>query len=246
MSTHFSLSGKTIFVTGASSGLGAATAVECAKAGATIFANGRDRARLESVVSALDGGGHRTFVADLMEAEQNAAMIADLGKIDGIVHAAGVSRLALTKWMTDDFYDEIMAINNRVPLFLTRDILKANKLRKGGAIVFLSSIASILSTPGLGVYSNAKAGLEVAARVMARELLKSKIRVNSVLPASIETPMLLEHPELSAEALEIERQKYPWGFGKPEDVACACIYFLSDASKWVTGTRLIVDGGVTL
>lgn len=246
MNSVFSLTGKTILVTGSTSGIGYATAVECAKSGATIVASGRNEEKLEKLVSSLPGKSHTWLSADLTNDLQSLALAQAINTVDGVVHSAGVSRLVPFKWTSDAFFDEITHINFRAPVLLSRNLMVAGKVRRGGSVLFISSIAGLTGAMGLSAYAGAKSGLTAAARVIARECMKQHIRVNTLIPGFVKTPMVLEGKEASQESLERAEAKYPWGFAEPEDIAHACIYFLSDASKWVTGSSLVIDGGAML
>ncbi|NKD77969.1 SDR family oxidoreductase [Haematospirillum sp. H1815] len=246
MSSVFTLNNKTILITGSSSGIGRVTAIECAKSGASIVASGRNEEKLEELVSLLPGDGHMWLAADLTDDAQSLALAESVGTIDGIVHSAGVSKLMPFRWMSDAFFDEITHINLRAPVLLSRNLMAAGKIRSGGSVLFMSSIAGLTGAVGLAAYAGAKNGLLAVARVMAKESMKKRIRVNVLIPSLVSTPMTLEGDKVSQVALERAAEKYPWGFAEPEDIAYACIYFLSDASRWVTGTSLVIDGGAML
>lgn len=174
MSNIFSLADKVILVTGSTSGIGYATAVECAKSGAIIIASGRNEKKLEELVSSLPGEGHRWLSADLTDDQQSRMLAQKIGKVDGVVHSAGISKLAPFKWMSDAFFDEITHINFRAPMLLSRNLMATGKVRRGGSVILISSIASVTGAVGLSVYAGAKGGLISATRVMANECIKKK------------------------------------------------------------------------
>ena len=246
MSTPFSLEGKRILVTGASSGIGRAIAIGCSHMGADIVATGRDELRLRETMERLHLGQHQMVIADLTNNNERETLINELSQpIDGCVHSAGISRLSPFRMMNEDHLMEIMSINVIAPMLLTQALLKKQKVQNNGSILFISSIAAHVGVQGVGGYSGSKAAVIGMMRCLALEVVKRKIRVNSLLPALVETPML-EAPSLMPGYLDEERKAYPLGLGRPDDVANAAVFLLSDASRWITGTSLVLDGGLTI
>ncbi|MDR1423546.1 MAG: SDR family oxidoreductase [Azoarcus sp.] len=240
----FSLAGKTVLVTGASSGIGRQIALHCAQAGADIVASGRNEARLASLIDELPPGAHRSLACDLGDSGQIEALAKQAGKLHGLVHCAGISLLAPLRMATNQHIDEQLAVNTVAPMRLTRQLLLANAIQSGGAIVFVSSISAHIGVAGVAAYSASKAALEAVARCLATEVARKKIRANCLAPGMVESPML-EAARQTVGGLEDTLARYPLGPGHPEDVACAAIFFLSDASRWITGTTLVLDGGYT-
>ena len=245
MSTPFSLEGKRILVTGASSGIGRQIAVSCSQMGATIVGTGRDAAKLDETLALLSAGEHLMISADLTRASgRDAVITAITNPLEGIVHCAGISRLSPVRMMNEAHLLEIMAINVNAPMLLTQGLMRKQKIQSGGSIIFISSIAAHIGVPGVAGYSGSKAALIGMMRCLAMEVIKRKIRVNCLSPAMVNSP-LLEQAYLVG-SLGQEEKNYPLGFGEPEDVANACIFFLSEASRWITGTTLVMDGGLTI
>lgn len=245
----FTLAGRRILVTGASSGLGYAAALAIARIGGEVLAVGRDEARLANVGTALSqisDAPHSVLRAELTDAAQRDALIAAIGgPVHGVLHCAGISRLCPVRMMTPEHLREVQAINFDAPVLLTQGLLKRSLVAPGGSLVFVSSIAAHIGVAGVGAYSASKAALIAFARCLAMEVVKRKIRVNCLSPALVETPLLDATAEITG-TIEEERKNYPLGFGKPDDVANAGIFLLSDASRWITGTTLVMDGGLTI
>lgn len=236
----YSLAGKTILVTGASSGIGKATAIECSRLGATVVATGRDEVRLSETMSALTGEGHVSISADLTKAEDVERLVSELPQIDGFVCNAGITRRRPVSYVKEDELLEVFETNTFAAFTLTKAIMKARKIQRGGSMVFLSSMAARLVTPGNAMYAASKAAVESFARSCAQEYAPLQIRANAILPGMVETP-LNKQGLLSAEAIERDKQHYLMKrYGKPEEIAWAVIYLLSDASAWTSGTSMMV------
>lgn len=241
----FSLSGKMIIVTGASSGIGKACAIECAKMGAHLVIVGRDRDRLSQTLNDLHGNGHQEVIADITTEEGLRSITDAVEKVDGLILNAGINPKALVKFVNGRLLDDVFSVNVFSPILTVQKLIKTKKLNKGGSIVLISSIASFYASVSNSVYSASKGAVNSFMRVLALELAPQKIRVNAIQPGMVKTKMMEAYP--IQEELDVWEKTYPLGrFGEPEDIANACIYLLSDASNWVTGSVLTVDGGVTL
>ncbi len=247
MINPFSLEGRTVLVTGASSGIGRTTAIECSQMGANVIITGRDQARLDEVFSELEGEGHQAVIADLTQEEQLQGLLGQLPVVDGVVLCAGQGTVVPFKMADRKKQDPIFEINYFAPVELLRQLLKKKKLANGASVVFVSSIGGVDSiTIGNSIYGASKAALNSAMRFCALELAPKKIRVNSVCPGMVNTK-LIKGGAVSEEQHQADMQKYPLKrYGEPEDVANGIIYLLSNASSWVTGHSLVIDGGYTL
>ena len=247
MGNQFSLEGKTVLVTGASSGIGAATALECSCQGAKLVITGRNQERLKAVLEKLSGEGHIAIPCDMCNPNDVDSLCAQIPVIDGMAFCAGITRTIPVKRIKKGDLDDIFATNLTSPIEIINSLVKQKKVNKGGSIVFISSISSSYADMGNSVYAATKGGIISFSRVLALELAPKGVRANCVRPGFVAgTGMTEGLSRLSDEQIEAERLKYPLGFGEPSDIANGIIFLLSDASKWVTGTTLTIDGGITL
>lgn len=243
----YSLKGKTIFITGASSGIGKTTAIECSRMGANMFITGRNAERLNNTFLQLEGNGHIQIVADLNTDEGIKSVVETMSSLDGIVHCAGIAKPMPFQFSGKEVINEVMGINFNSPAILSQQLLKNKKISKGASIVFISSISGVLcSSVGGSVYSASKGAINGLVKGMALDLAPKMIRVNTVNPGMIDTSIFADGT-LTEEQLKEDMKRYPLKrYGKPEEVAFLVIYLLSDASIWVTGSSFIIDGGYTL
>lgn len=242
----FTLAEKKVLVTGASSGIGRAIAVACSQMGACVIITGRNVDELSKTYEMLQGDGHSKVVADLNSETDVDIMVESLPALDGFVSNAGINKRSLCRYIKESEVDLIMKTNLMSPVLLTKKILKSKKLNAGASVVFISSIAAFHSSIGDGIYSATKGGIASFSKVLALELAGSKMRVNTIQPAMVRTS-LINHGPLSAEDYEKDERKYPLGrYGKPEEIAYAAVYLLSDATCWMTGSDLVIDGGISL
>jgi NAD(P)-dependent dehydrogenase (short-subunit alcohol dehydrogenase family) len=240
----FSLKGKTILITGASSGIGRAIAIECSNMGAIVNIVGRDQKRLVDTFNDLQGKSHRLFFADLTSKKDIDNLVSGIDSLDGIVHAAGIIKRIPLKLITEEMYQNLLGINLIAPALLTRSLYKVNLIRPAASIVLISSIGSKIASLGNIMYMSSKGGLNSLMKGLALELASKGIRVNSIEPGMIKTNLTKLLPD---EDLIKDINCYPLGrYGQPEEVAYATIYLLSDATKWMTGSILKIDGGLTL
>jgi NAD(P)-dependent dehydrogenase (short-subunit alcohol dehydrogenase family) len=239
----FHLHGKSVLVTGASSGIGRAVAVECARAGASVVISGRDQQRLDETLALMNEAGgvkHTACVADLTDAAQAEQLVAAAGEIDGVVHAAGIHGVMPLRMLRQGFMQSVLDGNFMAPLMLTQKLLHKKALRNNASIVFLTSIAAHTGTVGVGPYSASKAALEGMMRCLALEIAPRGMRANALAPGMVDTPLLNQDRAW----LDEKGKMYPLGLGKPEDVAYAAIYLLADVSRKVTGIQMHLDGGI--
>jgi NAD(P)-dependent dehydrogenase (short-subunit alcohol dehydrogenase family) len=247
MNNPFSLQGKTILVTGASSGIGKAIAIECSKMGAVLIITGRSKLRLEETYNQLNGENHQLFTANLSNQKEIENLVNNLPDLHGIVHAAGIVKPRPFTYLNRMELEEIINTNFFGPALLTNDILRKKVIKKGASIVFISSISGILcSYVGGSSYSASKGAINGLVKGMALDLAPKGIRINSVLPGMIDTN-IIKDGSITQEQLDQDKTRYPLGrYGRPEEVAYAVIYLLSDASVWMTGSNIVIDGGYTL
>lgn len=247
MFNPFSLDGKTILVTGASSGIGKATAIECSRLGAKVIVTGRNEVRLNQTLAELEGLGHLAIVADLSSENGVYALVDQCPLIDGLVNNAGSTIMVPTQFISRDKLLQVLEVNTVAPIMLTQQLLKKKKLGKGASVVITDSISGVkIASPGNVLYSTSKAAINGFVKNAALDLAAKNIRVNAVCPGMIDTH-ILDNGSVTTEDIEADMKKYPLKrYGKPEEVAYAIIYFLSDASSFTTGANLVIDGGFTL
>lgn len=250
MENPFSLIGKTILVTGASSGIGRGIAIQCSKMGAAIVATGRNEAKLNETLQMLEGDGHKVIAADLSKQVHIDRLVAECPVLNGYVHSAGVLKLCTTKSVNRQILEESIETNAIAPIMLTNGLLRKKKLKAPASIIFISSLSGVfIGGTGEISYSATKGALSGYMKTAALELAPRSIRVNTICPALVPTDLSRQYHEIVPEEIlkaEIPT-KYPLGrMGTTDDVANAAIYLLSDASSWITGINLVLDGGLTL
>ena len=250
MINPFSLEDKNIVITGASSGIGRQCAINCSQMGANVILIARNEERLKGVYNHLDKGNHLYFSQDITKYNEIEPIISKtvskLGQIHGFVHSAGIEMTLPLRAMKPEYYEQLFALNSISGFEIARVLSKKKYLHNNGAsFVFISSIMSVVSNSALTAYSASKGAVTSAVKAMALELVQKKIRVNSISPAHIKNTIMSEQKAMSLSEKEMNLiiNMHPMGLGKPEDIANACIYLLSDASGWVTGTNFIIDGG---
>lgn len=248
----FSLEGKTIIVTGASSGIGQQVAITCSKMGAKVVLIGRSVERLEETKAQLIGDAHLSVSYDLTDLEHQNELVSNivskLGVVDGLVNCAGISTTLPFKFMNPDKVEEFFRTNVYATIELTRQVLNIKNINKQGAsVIFFASVMGCVGENAKSLYSLTKGALISGCRSLAIEYAPKKVRLNVVSPGVVETAINRNQPYLA----DSEKRKYteslhPLGLGTTEDIANTCVYLLSDASRWVTGQNVIVDGGYTI
>ena len=251
MYNPFSINGKTIMVTGAGSGIGRSTAIECARMGASVVITDINGHALEETLSMLDvqeGQKHQMYVADLTDDDHQDELVESIPVLDGLVSNAGISKVLPIQFLNSQDLDKVMSINAFAPMYLTQKIYKKKKIKKGGSIVYTVSISGVCMVSMGGVmYAVSKNALDAFMRNAALEFASRNIRVNSVNPSRVNTNLIKSNTSYSQEDLAKDMQTYPLKrYAEPEEIAHAIIFLLSDASSYVTGHSLIIDGGKTL
>jgi NAD(P)-dependent dehydrogenase (short-subunit alcohol dehydrogenase family) len=246
MSTPFHLDGKKILIAGATSGIGSQIAVQVCAMGGEVILNGRHEEKLEELAKKCGSKAH-IIVADLSTQQGRDALASGIPEVNGLVNCIGTVHPFPVRFLDEHKIDQTMQVNFETPVLMTSALLKAKKISAESSLVYLSSISSLRPQRGAAMYGASKAAIESFVKVLAQELHTSKIRVNSVAPAMVKTPMYDRAEEMvSKEEMDNHVAKYLLGVGYPEDVANAVIFLLSPASRWITGTNLILDGGVLL
>lgn len=244
----FSLEGKTILVTGASSGIGRAIAIECSRMGAKVIGTARNEERLQETLTMMEGEGHIMLTADLCEESDIQHLIDEIPSVDGVANVAGMINLKGLKFYSEKNLTRLFNINTFASVSVIRNLLKSKKLNNNASLVFVSSIASeLVPSGGNGMYSMTKAAIEAYSRQCAMELTDKHVRSNAILPGMIETELLSQMLTTDEEARAIEENKYlVKRIGKPQDIALMAVYLLSDAASFVTGASFVIDGGRNL
>ncbi len=247
MDTPFVVEGKSILVTGAASGIGRATALLCAKMGAMVTITDLNEEQLEATSDSLEGDGHQMVVANLTNNDDLQRLIDALPKLDGVVCNAGIIKTILAQFAEKSDIERILNINTIAPIYLTKLLLENKKIKKEASIVYTSSMGGVYNGAiGNGLYGSSKAALVGFVKSLALEVAPRGIRVNTVHPGITETN-IYNNTSITPEQLEQEKAHYPLKrFGKPEEIANAIVFLLSDASKWMTGSQLLIDGGCSL
>ena len=250
MINPFSLEGKTILVTGSSSGIGRGIAIECSKMGAKVILNGRNVDRLKETLEMMEGEGHQVMAADISNQVEIDQLVADVPTLDGCVLCAGIPQVCPVKHFKRNDIEDILNVNTVAPIMITSGLLKKKKIRKGSSVVLIESISGVfVGTKGDVSYNASKAALNGFLKGSALELAVQGIRINAINPGLVPTNILNLTNEMFAEShhTDIMVDSYPMKrYGTPEDIAYGAIYLLSNASSWVTGTNLVIDGGYIL
>lgn len=245
MTNPFDLSGKKILVTGASSGIGYETCLAISRQGGTFIAIARRVELLEKLIE--ESGNENSFIlADLSQTEDIQKIVELMPNIDGIVHSAGIVTLAPVKFYSKELMNSIRETNFDSIALLINLITKKKKINKDSSIVLVASIAGLFGMKGNGIYAASKGALIAISKVWASEFSSNRIRVNCVSPGMVKTEITNKSiDDLSLEVIQQDEKKYPLGYGEAIQVANPIIFLLSEASSWITGQNLILDGGRT-
>lgn len=242
----FTLKDKTILITGASSGIGRSTAIECSKMGANVIITARNESRLKETFDCLQGSNNKMFLMDLEHPDEIEEHISELPALDGVVNNAGICEFLPVEFLSLNKLNKSLTVNSISPVYLISSLMREKKIKKGSSIVFTSSInGTVVAGGGGGVYAMSKSALVGFVKVAAQQFGSRKIRFNAVLPGMINTDLIPN--SLTEEQLKQDQKKYPLKrYGDPEEVAYGIIFLLSDASSFITGTNLIIDGGFSI
>jgi len=242
------LRNRTILVTGGSSGIGRAAAVAFAAEGARVIVLGRDRERLEATLAMLAGDRHAAVSATLTDADESFEILKsaanDHGRFDGVFHAAGAYVAMPAKMTKQRHIDAMFAAAVWGAFGVARAAAHHTVVAPGGSIVLMSSVARERGHPGTIAYASAKAAIAGIVKPLALELAPKGIRVNEIVSGTVESEMhLATAAGLPSALIEAAAKRHLLGFGAPTDVAAAALFLMSDASRWITGTSMRVDGG---
>lgn len=252
MGENFSdLKNKTIVVTGASSGIGKEISINCSLKGANLVLIARDENRLKETIKLMKGENHSFYSFDLKDTGGMRSIVSKIieshGKIDGLVHAAGIESTTPLKVLTTEILEDMFKINVFSAVELTRLFVSKKHFNNGGSVIFLSSVMGTLGERGKIAYCGSKAAIRNMVKPLALELSNRKIRVNSVSPGVVLTEMTGKmFASISKDSVQEIIKKHPLGIGEPRDIAQLCAFLLSNESKWITGSDLVIDGGYSI
>jgi NAD(P)-dependent dehydrogenase (short-subunit alcohol dehydrogenase family) len=248
----YSLIGKSVLVTGASSGIGKEISINLSKAGVNVIILGRNAERLDITFNLLSSECKKErnkIISDLTEESNIKETVEKLDNIDAVIHCAGIGRYVPLKYYNNTLLEEFYKINVFAPLLLTKELIKKRKINDGGSIIFISSVMSIIGAKANGIYASTKSALLGAVKCLALELAPNKIRINCISPALVKTPLLdsgIDKGGISQTEYDKDILKHPLGIGMPSDISNVCHFLISDEARWITGTNIIIDGGYSL
>jgi NAD(P)-dependent dehydrogenase (short-subunit alcohol dehydrogenase family) len=238
------LARKKILITGATSGIGEGLANILSNLGCELYITGRDEGKLAALKDRLENV--TCIKADFCKTGDIENLANSIDELDGIVNSAGIVRPFPIKFINQKQINKLFDINYTGPVNLVSLLFKQKKINKGASLVFMSSISSKFPHKGGALYSGSKAAINSYSKTIALEYADKKIRSNVILAAMVKTPLFDEAERaVSKELMDKHGEQYPLGFGEVEDISNACVFLLSNASKWITGTELVMDGGLT-
>jgi NAD(P)-dependent dehydrogenase (short-subunit alcohol dehydrogenase family) len=242
------LAGRSILVTGASSGIGRETALLLSQLNARVVLAARNQERLDETLRSLQGEGHVVAPFDLRAIEGIPewfnSVAASAGPLHGLVHSAGIATILPLHAITPAKLDDLMRVNFTAGFMLARALRRRGCAAPDASVVFVSSVAAFRSDAGQSIYSASKAALGGLTKALAVELAPQRIRVNCVAPGFVESEMLEQSRQIwTPEQFQAVQAAHPLGLGAVRDVAHAIAFLLADTGRWITGTTLIVDGG---
>ncbi len=241
MIDDFEVTNGNYLVTGAASGIGKEVVRLLMNSSNAVLAVDKDCEKLNILSNEIRSDILNILHGDITNPDVREKIVSFPRKFNGVVNSAGIIKLVPFKFIREDQLIELDKNNYEAPVLLNSQLLKKNKITAGGSIIFLSSIMSLVSTQTNALYTGTKAALAAVTKTMALELAPINIRVNSISPGFVKTPML-DFIKLQTD-IEMAEAKHPLGFGEPEDIANAIMFLLSNAARWITGTNLIIDGG---
>ena len=244
------MSGRTVLVTGASSGIGRSTSIQLSRLGARLILVARDKQRLCDTERQLNGKSHRVAPFDLQDLsavpEWLKCLAHEEGELSGLVHCAGVHMARPLRFVDTDKVEELIRVNVLAAQQLAKGFRQRQVRASTGSIVFVSSVMALVGQAGVSTYCASKGALTAMARSLALELAGEGIRVNCVAPGIVESEMTSHLARsLTEEQFTAIRKMHPLGIGHTDDVAHAVSFLLADSSRWITGSTLVVDGGYT-
>ena len=245
----FLLTDKNILITGASSGIGKATAILASQMGANVVIHGRDIEKLNQTFSELNiNAKHQIIKADLSKADELMDFVKQCPSLDGVVHCAGIVKPVPAKFIQPKHIEEMFSINYNAVVLINSYLLQQKKINNDASIVLISTISTQHSYFGGALYISSKGALEAYARSLGLEVVNRRIRVNTISPAMVHTEIYENtlKSTLNEEHARKYASTYPLGIGEPKDIANSIVFLLSSASKWITGTIIKMDGGLTL
>jgi NAD(P)-dependent dehydrogenase (short-subunit alcohol dehydrogenase family) len=246
MTNPFSLKEKNILVTGASSNIGRQIAIRCSEMGGNMVVLGRNEDRLRETYNDLTPTNNQQIVFDLLEQEKIPQLVEKLPVLDGIVMSAAVFDTTVIRHISGDKLRRMFDTNTFGNIILLQQLLKKKKVNLSASVIFISSVASYRPYKGNSLYSATKGAINSFSKVAALELSSQKIRVNCIHPGIVKRITGLREGVITVEEQKKEEERFPLGFGHPDDIAYAAVYLLSDRARWITGTDMIVDGGQSI